>query len=150
METTHFADIEEEFTHRVSTMIWCNVATIDAQQRPRSRIMHPVWEGAIGWVTSRRHAYKSKHLADNPHVSLAYIADVAKPLYIDCTAEWEDRPEEKMRVWEFLKSTPEPYGFDPATLFQTQDNPNYGLLRLTPWRIELPAIPQETTIWRKS
>ena len=31
---------------------------------------------------------KSRHLAGNPFVSLAYIADVAKPAYADCRAEW--------------------------------------------------------------
>lgn len=149
MEMTNFADIEETFNERVQKAIWCNVATIDLKERPRSRIMHPVWEGSTGWATSRRNATKSKHLANNPHVSLAYVADVAKPLYIECLAEWVDDMEEKIRVWEFLKSTPEPYGFDPATLFPSQDDPNYGLLKLTPWRIELCQLPEPPMIWRK-
>jgi general stress protein 26 len=148
METYDFGDIEPEFTRRVSTVVWCNVATVDEHMRPRSRVMHPVWERCTGWVTSRRNAYKSKHLAANPHVSLAYVADVAKPVYVDCIAEWEENPDEKIRVWDFLKATPEPYGFDPGTIFQAQDNPNYGLLRLTPWRIELTNMPNPPTIWR--
>jgi general stress protein 26 len=150
MTTYAFHEIEAEFNKRVQQMIWCNVATVDEQERPRSRVMHPVWENMTGWVTSRRNAYKGKHLSLNPHVSLAYVADVAKPVYIDCVAEWEDRMDEKIRVWEFLKSTPPPYGFDPATIFQTIDNPNYGLLRLTPWRIELVNIPQTSFIWRRT
>lgn len=150
METKRFSEIEAEFYTRVEKMIWCNVATVDAQQRPRSRIMHPVWEGLTGWATSRRYAYKAKHLAANPHVSLAYIADVAKPVYVECVAEWVDDVAEKQRVWNFLKSIPEPYGFDPATLFQSQDDPNYGLLRLKPWRIELINLPQPSSIWRNS
>lgn len=148
METIQFSEIEPEFLNRVKKVIWCNVSTVDTRQRPRSRIMHPVWEGATGWVTSRRHAHKAKHLAANPHVSLAYIADVAKPVYVECVAEWEDDAEEKQRVWDFLKSKPEPYGFDPATLFQSRDDPNYGLLRLTPWRIELVNLPEPSSIWR--
>jgi general stress protein 26 len=108
METKRFSEIEAEFYTRVEKMIWCNVATVDAQQRPRSRIMHPVWEGLTGWATSRRYAYKAKHLAANPHVSLAYIADVAKPVYVECVAEWVDDVAEKQRVWNFLKSIPEP------------------------------------------
>jgi hypothetical protein len=60
------------------------------------------------------------------------VADVAKPVYVDCVATWEDDPTEKARVWEYLKSTPEPYGFDPATLFASLDDPKYGLLRLMP------------------
>ncbi len=150
METKQFSDIIEEFSCRVEKMIWCNVATIDHKQRPRSRIMHPVWEDSIGWMTSRRHAYKAKHLAKNPFVSLAYVADVAKPLYIDCIAQWEDNVEEKLRVWEFIMSKPEPYGFDPGSIFQSKDDPNYGLLQLTPIRIELVNLPEPSTIWRNS
>lgn len=150
MKTRNFNDIKSEFSTRVEKMIWCNVATISPKQRPRSRIMHPVWEGSTGWVTSRRFATKAKHLEANPYVSLAYVADVAKPVYIECKAAWEDDMDEKIRVWDFLKSTPEPYGFDPTMLFQTQDNPNYGLLRLTPWRIELVNLPDAPLIWKIS
>lgn len=149
METHDFSEIQAEFTARVERMIWCNVVTVDAQQRPRSRLMHPLWEGLTGWATSRRNAHKAKHLLHNPHVSLAYVADVAKPVYVECIAVWEDDPAEKARVWDFIKSIPGPVGFDPATIFQTPDNPNYGLLRLTPWRIELCSFPTPSIIWRQ-
>ena len=46
MEVTNFAEIEAEFIERVHTMVWCSAATVDRQGRPRSRILHPIWEGA--------------------------------------------------------------------------------------------------------
>src|SRR4030095_13729196 len=78
MEIRHFSKIEEEFIGRVHTMVWCNVATVDSRQRPRSRILHPLWEGSTGWVGTHRNSFKSKHLEQNPYVSLAYITDVMK------------------------------------------------------------------------
>lgn len=148
MEVTEFSEIQAEFDARVRTMIYCNLATVDRHTRPRSRIVHPVWEGEIGWVTSRRYAHKARHLEQNPHVSVAYVGDLVKPVYVDCVATWEDDPDEKARVWEYLKATPAPYGFDPATLFSSLDDPKYGLLKLIPWRIELPTMPTSTLIWR--
>jgi hypothetical protein len=44
-------------------------------------------------------SHKSKHLAANPHASLAYIrGDVQKPVYL--VAEWEDDRDEKRRIWD--------------------------------------------------
>jgi hypothetical protein len=38
MEGKYFFAIEEEFLRRVNNMVWCNVATVDSQGGPRSRI----------------------------------------------------------------------------------------------------------------
>src|SRR5215470_9726844 len=99
-----FSEIEDEFLSRVHKIVWCSVATQDTQNRLRSRILHPLWEGPIGWVGTRRHSLKAKHLAHNPYVSLAYIADVARPIYVDCLAGWEDDLAVKERVWEKFRS----------------------------------------------
>ena len=87
MKMAAFTDIADEFLARVNKMVWCNVATIDTKERPRSRILHPIWQGDVGWITTRRGSPKEKHLAEHPYVSLAYIADVVKPVYVDCKAE---------------------------------------------------------------
>jgi hypothetical protein len=49
-------DIEAFITvaHRI---VWCTLATVDRRNRPRSRVVHPIWErtpaGPVGWVTTR-------------------------------------------------------------------------------------------------
>lgn len=121
-------------------MVWCNMATVDEHGRPRSRILHPIWEGQTGWITTRRHSYKGKYLSANPYVSLAYITDIAKPLYVDCYAEWVDDINIKYHVWELVKNTPAPVGFDPAPIYGQVDE-RFGILKLTPWRIELVNLP---------
>jgi general stress protein 26 len=149
MDVATFDDLKDTFFARVNAMVWCNVGTVDSQGRPRSRIMHPVWEGPVGWVTSRRETVKARHIERCPYVSLAYIADVAKPVYVDCRAEWIEDLATKQRIWELCPTFPPPMGFDLAPIFGTVENPNYGLLKLTPWRIELPDLAtRSTTVWR--
>jgi pyridoxine/pyridoxamine 5'-phosphate oxidase len=72
VEVASFAEIEAEFMRRVARIVWCTVATVDRQGRPRTRILHPIWEGTTGWIATGRHSHKEKHLARNTHVSLSY------------------------------------------------------------------------------
>ena len=135
-------------------MVWCCLATVDTHNRPRSRVLHPIWEGATGWITTHRHSHKARHLAQNPYVSLAYINDIHKPVYADCVAEWVDDLNEKHRIWELYKSTPPPLGYDPGVEFGTPEHEDFGLLKLTPWRIDLvsfpaPSFEEGTKVWRR-
>ncbi len=153
METINvndFSDLEEEFLARVNKIVWCNVATIDRKGRPRSRVLHPIWEGSTGWILTWRNTLKAKHIAQNPHISLAYVGEPLKPVYADCTAEWIDDLETKQHAWDMFKAAPEPLGFDPALIFETVDHPNLGLLKLTPWRLEVYTIAVDTKIWRQA
>ncbi|MBI1878229.1 MAG: pyridoxamine 5'-phosphate oxidase family protein [Chloroflexi bacterium] len=149
IEVSSSAEIEAEFIKRVHTAVWCNVATLDTQNRPRSRILHPIWVDATGWIITRRHSFKTKHLAHSPYVSLAYIADIAKPVYVDCMAEWDDDLTDKQRIWDMFLAAPPPLGYDPAQIFQNVDNPDNGLLKLTPWRIEVVDFPVQAQVWRQ-
>ncbi len=154
MDVASFADIEEEFMARVRRIAWCTVATVDTKGRPRTRILHPIWEGSTGWIATGRHSHKEKHLANNPYVSLSYWDPQHQQIYADCKAEWCDDPSEKQRVWDLYKNTPPPLGYDPAIIWQAGvEDPGYGLLKLTPWRIELYGLSnvmtqQPPTIWR--
>jgi general stress protein 26 len=144
VKVADFSVIEADFIERVHTMVWCNVATIDSKQRPRSRILHPIWEGSTGWIGTHRNSFQSRHLDRNPYVSLAYITDFMKPVYVDCVAEWVDDLAQKQRIWDLFKNTLPPLGYDPAVDFVSPDHDNFGLLRLTPWRIALVSFPAES------
>ena len=148
MNVSTFEEIQVEFMHRAQQAVYCNVATVDRKNRPRSRIMHVVWDGPIGWVITWPASHKAKHLAINPYVSLAYIAEPTKPAYAECIAEWVNTVEEKLRIWDLHKSIPPPLGFDPTPGYGTIENQYYGLLRITPWRIELAELKAESLIWR--
>lgn len=148
MEVATFAELQGEFMARVSQAVYCTLATVDRRNRPRLRIMHPVWDGPIGWVISWPASHKAKHLAHNSAVALAYMAEKEKPVYVDGVAAWEERNEEKWRVWELHRRTPAPLGFDPEPHYGNIDHPYFGLLRITPWRVELANLYGEPVIWR--
>lgn len=153
MQVETFAEIEAEFIERVEKIVWCNVATIDSQQRPRSRILHPIWEGSVGWIATSAKSYKAKHIANNPHISLAYVADITRPVYVDCIAKWVEDDNEKQRLWDLFVNTPPPIGYDLAPFFGTVENLN--VLKLTPWRIDLATFPppsqeEASKVWRNS
>ena len=148
MEALQFEDIQAEFMRRVGRAVYCNMATIDRKNRPRSRVMHPIWDGPIGWAISWPESHKTKHLQANPYVSLAYIQEHETPVYVDCLAEWIDDVGEKERIWELHQTIPPPLGFDPQPHYGTIHHKYYGLLRFTPWRIELGKLRGEPIVWR--
>ena len=155
MDVKSFEEIQDEFMARVSRIVWCTVATVDTAGRPRTRILHPLWEGTTGWITTGRHSHKEKHLAKNPYMSLSYWDTKHEMVYVEARAEWADDPAEKARVWDAFKNAPPPVGYDPAMIWSegpTQDD--FGVLKLTPWRIELYAMMdmmqgKGTRVWRE-
>ncbi len=126
-DVERFSAIEVEFIDRVHRIVWCNMATVDAKGRPRSRIVHPVWDGSTGWIATHRASFKNRHLAANPYVSLAYTAETAHPVYADCIASWADDQSDKQRIWDLFATAPEPLGYDPAPFFIAPDHPNFGV-----------------------
>ena len=154
MGVASFSDIADEFHARVARIVWCSMATVDRRGRPRTRLIHPIWEGRTGWLATGRQSHKAKHLARNHNVSLSYWDQEHQQVYVDATAEWIDDQAEKLRIWELYKNTPAPYGYDPQIIWRGgPGDPGYGLLKLTPWRIELFSLRDmitgtESKVWR--
>jgi uncharacterized pyridoxamine 5'-phosphate oxidase family protein len=148
MEVASFEEIQTEFIDRIQQAVYCNVTTIDRKDRPRSRVMHVIWEGPIGWVITWPASHKAKHLAHNPHVSLAYVAQPTKPVYVEAIAAWVTELNEQQRIWDLHKALPPPLGFDPTPHYSTIQGQYFGVLRFTPWRIELAELGAESLIWR--
>ena len=42
MRIESFADIQPEFQERAHHMVWCDMATVGLDGRPKTRIVHPV------------------------------------------------------------------------------------------------------------
>ena len=153
-DVASFADIADEFNARVSRIVWCTVTTVDGKGRPRSRILHPVWDGSTGWIATGRHSFKAKHLAKNPYISASYWDQQHQQVYAECRAEWEEDPAEKQRVWDLVKNAPPPVGYDPGMFWPGgPTSPEFGALKLTPWRIELWSLQdmiqgKPTEVWR--
>ena len=151
MRVDAFAAIEDELIARVHRMVWCTAATVDDTGRPRSRVVHTIWDGQTCWAMTRTGTPKLRDLDRNPHVSLAYTSDLVRPVYADCLARWEDDPATKRHVWDLFLAAPPPLGFDPASMFKDVDDPGYGVLRLTPYRVSLEDVSgqgERRIVWR--
>ena len=155
MDVATFEDIRADLEERVRRIVWCTVTTIDRNDRPRARMLHPVWEGSTAWICTSRVSHKAKHLAHNPHVSLSYWDPQHQQVDADCAVEWVDDVEEKKRVWQLFKSEAQPYGYDPAMFFPTgPEDEAFGLMKCVPWRLELAGMkldadpPFESRVWR--
>lgn len=157
-EAHDFAELQAEFMKRVGRIVWCTVATVDRQNRPRTRILHPIWEVVegqpVGYIATGRHSHKEKHLAAKPYVSLSYWDQVHEQIYIDAKSEWSDAPAERQRIWDLYKNTPPPLGYDPGMIWATGPlADDFGVLRLRPTRIEMFSIAalmqrQPPLVWR--
>jgi general stress protein 26 len=148
-----FQEIAKTFDERVRKIVWCTVTTQDTAGRPFSRILHPIWEGNVGWIATGRETLKTKHLAKNPNVALSYWTPEHDTVMVQCRAEWADDAATKQRIWSLLKSTPEPVGYDPNLFWKGGvTDPTFGVLNLTPRRIELwtgaeMASGKPPTVW---
>jgi general stress protein 26 len=152
MRVAAFDDIREEFFSYVQAFVYCNMATIAPNNRPRSRIVHPIWEdNGTGWILSVPNTPKSKHLTHCPYVSLSYFGhSISHPVYLECHARFVTDREQQLRVWEIIKEAPPPMGFDPEPHYGNIDHPHWGVIQLEPYRIELYELRGEPKIWLKA
>jgi len=124
----------------VSEIVWATATTVGPDDRPRSRVVHPVLEWTPeprGWITSRPTPIKRRHLAAHPYVSLSYWSPAQDCVYLDCDATWLD-PVEHDEVWERIRATPPPIGFDPATIWPDgPSSPDFAVIRLRPVRVRV-------------
>jgi len=135
--------VQREFIERAHEIVWCTVATVGPDQRPRSRILHPIWEisadgDLAGWIVTRATPVKVRHLAYSNYVSCSYWRPDHQVAIADCEASWIEDTATRQRVWELYREAPAPLGFDFWSVFP--DGPageSPSLLRLTPYRLRL-------------
>ncbi|MDY7105094.1 MAG: pyridoxamine 5'-phosphate oxidase family protein [Actinomycetota bacterium] len=129
-----------EMAHRI---VWCSAATVDPSGRPRSRVLHPIWEwdgsSLVGWVGTSRTPAKDAHLAHSPYLSCTYWSPSQDTCTAECHATWVTDPDERLAVWDRLAGGPEPVGYDPSMIPGWSRDPDSSFtgLRLEPWRLRL-------------
>lgn len=129
-----------EMAHRI---VWCTAATVDRAGRPRSRVLHPIWEwedGVLtGWVATGPTATKRAHLEASPYMSCNYWAGNHDTCVAECRAEWALDLPTRERIWNLFKSALPPVGYDPAMIpgWDGPDSPGFAVLRLNPWRLRV-------------
>lgn len=143
--------VHKEFIDRAHRIVWCTVATVGPDNRPRSRILHPLWElydELTGWIVTRATPVKVRHLAHAPYVSCSYWEPGHEVAVADCAAEWVTDVATRQRVWELYRDAPAPLGYDFWSVFpEGPAGESPALLRLTPYRLRLADV--ETLSGRK-
>jgi hypothetical protein len=126
--------------HRI---VWATVATVDRLDRPRSRILHPIWEwdgtSLVGWIATGATPVKAAHLERSPYVSVNYWATEHDTCTAECRATWLTTPAERAEVWDRFANGPEAVGYDPSIVpaWTSPEAEAFGALRLDPWRLRV-------------
>ena len=135
-------DALDEFLDIAHSIAWCSVATVDRRGRPRSRILHPVWERAgdrlTGWVGTTATALKTAHLAHAPYVSCSYWHPTHDTAQAECARDLGDR---RRRARGGVGAAPRraaARGLRPdADLAGRAAGRLFAALRLEAWRVRL-------------
>lgn len=131
------------FVEMAHSIVWASVATVDADSKPRSRVLHPIWEwdgtDLLGWVATVPSPVKKEHLAVHPYVSVNYWAPNHDTCAADCLVEWYFDDETRTTVWNKFVDAPEPLGYNPTIIpgWDSPTSPAFAALRLTPYRLRV-------------
>jgi general stress protein 26 len=137
-----FSKIQDEFFRYVGDIVYATMATVDAKGRPRARILIAVWEVVdgrlVGWLATFKTPVKTAHLAGNPHATFSYWDRRQNAAFADTVAAWVEDPKVKQRVWElYRRGSPPRGGYDPGQYWRGPADPNFAVLRLDPWRVQV-------------
>lgn len=131
------------FVEMAHSIVWASVATVDRRDRPRTRILHPLWQwedGELGgWVATGPTPLKRAHLDRSPFVSVSYWTPSQDTCVAECRAHWHFDLETRERIWSLFESTPGPVGYDPAIIpgWNEPGDDAFAALRLEPWRVRV-------------
>lgn len=158
----HLTAVAPQFVEMAHRIVWCVGATVDPSGRPRTRVLHPVWEwdeaaGQLtGWIATGPQSPKAADLATTPSLSLTYWNPTQDTCTADCDVSWDDTPELRIAGWERFRTAPAPVGYDPAIIpgWDTPESEAFGVIRLAPRRLRvMPGAmmaggPGELLTWR--
>jgi hypothetical protein len=137
------AEVAPAFVEMAHRVVWCSAATVDAQGRPRSRVLHPIWDwdGArlTGWIATAPTPTKRAHLAASAHLSAIYWAPSQDTCVADCRASFVSDDATRTWLWHHFKNAPAPVGYDPAIIpgWTGPLEPSFIALKLDPWRLRV-------------
>lgn len=133
----------------IEDVVWCTLATVGPDGRPRTRVVHPVWDwdAGVGWITRRGTPLQRRHLEHQPAVSCGWWSPSHHVAHVDALATWVPE-EEKQAVWDRCSAEPEPLGFDPSPMFP--DGPSgvgFAPIRLEPYRVRVVRVGEQPVLW---
>jgi len=138
-----FNETANAFVQMAHEIVWCTVATIDKKGRPRSRVLHPIWElkgdDLVGWIATGPTPVKKAHLGVSAYVSCNYWKKNQDTCVAECHASWVEDLEGKQNIWDKFVNGAAPVGYDPSIIpgWESAASENFAGLRLDPWRLRV-------------
>jgi len=136
--------IAPAFVDMAHSIVWASVVTVDRDGKPRSRILHPIWEwdgtDLVGWVATVPTPLKHAHLHAHPEVAVSYWTASQDTCSAECTAQLYIDDDTRIAVWDKFANGPEPVRYDPHIIPMWGDGPTseqFAALRLSPYRLRV-------------
>jgi hypothetical protein len=136
-------EVAPAFVAMAHRIVWCSVASVDPQGRPRSRVLHPIWQWdgnqLVGWIATGPTPTKRAHLTHTPYLSLNYWEPSQDICTAECHAAWAFDLETRTMVWDLFANAPAPVGYNPAIIpaWASPAADAFAVLRLEPWRLRV-------------
>lgn len=140
-----------KFREAAAKLTWAYLATVDKHQ-PHVRVVHPAFEGEKVWIATGRKSPKARQIEANPQVEMFYaVGEQFTHLTVTGVARFVDDLGEKKRVWNGKAFDYELGQFWPGG----PNSPDFGLILVTPSRIELTSLPdmgagKKPLVWKAS
>jgi hypothetical protein len=129
-----------EMAHRI---VWATAVTVDSHGRPRSRILHPIWQWdgdtITGWIATSPTPIKKAHLSGRPYMSINYWHTSHDTCLAECHATLLQDDASRIMVWDMFLNGPKPVGYNP-TIIPAWTSPTadaFAVIKLEPWRLRV-------------
>jgi len=129
-----------EMAHRI---VWATAVTVDSKGRPRSRILHPIWQLAdaslVGWIATSPTPIKKAHLKRSPYMSINYWTNSHDTCLAECNAILLQDDASRKMVWDLFLNGPEPVGYNPSIIpaWTSPTADAFAVIKLEPWRLRV-------------
>ncbi|MFF8814620.1 pyridoxamine 5'-phosphate oxidase family protein [Streptomyces pactum] len=154
-KVTDFAVVQDTFFRYIRDIVYATMITVDRRNRPRARVLLPVWEVVdgrpVGWLAAYRTPVKTAHLARNPHTTYSYWSPRQNAVHIDSVSTWAEDAASRRHAWElYVAGGPSGVGYDPVRYWRGGvADPEYHVLRIDPWRVQLVrGSDLRSTLWQ--
>ena len=111
------SEVAPAFIEMAHQIVWCTAATVDRSNRPRVRILHPIWtwndETITGWIATSPTPTKRAHLANSAFIACNYWSPSHDTCLAECNAEWMLDDDTRTMAWELFANGPEPVALRP-------------------------------------
>jgi hypothetical protein len=139
----HLSEVAPAFVEMAHRIVWSTVATVDTKGRPRSRILHPIWQWdgvrLVGWVGTTATPTKRAHLNASPYASVNYWSPSHDTCVAECRARWAFDDDTRTMVWNLFLNAPSPVGYNPRIVpaWESPTCDAFSVLRFDPWRVRV-------------